>query len=80
VYFKDDVYVRYEGDELPSESEFAERIAVPEDRKVVPRLEATPAELEKFRKKSPVPVPVPVAVPSTPALPTDKSYPPLEAR
>jgi outer membrane protein assembly factor BamE len=76
VYFKDDVYVRYEGDELPSESEFAERIAVPEDRKVVPRLEATSAELEKFRKNSPVPV----AVSPMPALPTDKSYPPLEAR
>lgn len=76
VYFKDDVYVRYEGDNLPSESEFAERIAVPEDRKVLPRLEATPAELEKFRKNSSPSV----AVPPKPSLPADKSYPPLEAR
>ena len=74
VYFKDDLYVRFEGDDLPSESEFAERIAVPEDRKVAPRLEATPAELEKFRKNSPAAVP-PAA---TPPLPADKTYPPLE--
>jgi outer membrane protein assembly factor BamE len=38
IYFKDDLYARFDGDDLPSESEFAERIAVPEDRKVVPRL------------------------------------------
>ena len=76
VYFKDDAYVRYEGDDLPSESEFAERIAVPEDRKVAPRLEATPAELEIFRKSTPSPV-VP---PANPPIPTDKTYPPLEAR
>jgi outer membrane protein assembly factor BamE len=75
VYFKDDVYVRFEGDDLPSESEFAERIAVPEDRKVVPRLEATSKELEKFQKNSPAPVNT-TPKPATP--PADKTYPPLE--
>ena len=75
VYFKDDVYVRFEGDDLPSESEFAERIAVPEDRKVVPRLEATTKELEKFQKNSPAPV---NTTPNPAAPPADKTYPPLE--
>lgn len=75
VYFKDDVYVRFEGDDLPSESEFAERIAVPEDRKVVPRLEATSKELEKFQKNSPAPV---NTTPKPAAPPADKTYPPLE--
>jgi len=75
VYFKDDVYVRFEGDDLPSESEFAERIAVPEDRKVVPRLEATTKELEKFQKNSPAPV---NTTPKPAAPPADKTYPPLE--
>jgi outer membrane protein assembly factor BamE len=75
VYFKDDLYVRFEGDDLPSESEFAERIAVPEDRKVVPRLEATSKEFEKFQKNAPAPV---SATPKPTALPDDKAYPPLE--
>jgi len=75
VYFKDDVYVRFEGDDLPSESEFAERIAVPEDRKVIPRLEATPKELEKFHKTAPAPV-ANSAKPATAVF--DKTYPPLE--
>jgi len=75
VYFKDDLYVRYESDDLPSESEFAERIAVPEDRKVVPRLEATPAELDKFRQNKPAPL---TATPKSAVSAADKSYPPLE--
>jgi len=75
VYFKDDVYVRFEGDDLPSESEFAERIAVPEGRKVVPRLEATSKELEKFQKNSPTLV---NTTPKPAAPPADKTYPPLE--
>jgi len=74
VYFKDDLFVRYEGDDLPSESEFAERIAVPEDHKVAPRLEATSAELEKFRKNMPSPA-TPAAKPTASV---DKTYPPLE--
>ena len=75
VYFKDELYVRFDGDDLPSESEFAERIAVPDDRKVVPRLEATSKELEKFQKNAPAPVTA-TTKPNTP--PADKAYPPLE--
>ena len=75
VYFKDDLYVRFEGDDLPSESEFAERIVVPEDRKVVPRLEATSKELEKFQKNSRAPT---SASPKPNTPPADKTYPPLE--
>lgn len=76
VHFKDDLLDRIEGDDLPSESEFAERIAVPEDRKVVPRLEATSKELEKFQKSAPAPV---NATLKPAAPPPDKIYPPLEA-
>jgi outer membrane protein assembly factor BamE len=75
VYFNDELYVRFDGDDLPSESEFAERIAVPEDRKVVPRLEATSKELEKFQKNAPAPV---SATPKSNTPPADKAYPPLE--
>ena len=75
VYFKDNVYVRFEGDDWPSESEIAERIAVPEDRKVVPRLEATSKELEKFQKNASAPVNTTLK-PAAP--PADKVYPPLE--
>ena len=74
VFFKNDVFERVDAQDLPSEAEFAERIAVPEDRKTVPRLQATPEELEKFRKSEPSikqPEPVPSGEPR-------KSYPPLE--
>jgi outer membrane protein assembly factor BamE len=69
------LYARFDGDDLPSESEFAERIAVPEDRKVVPRLEATSKELEKFQKNTP---PSMSATPKPNAPPAEKAYPPLE--
>ena len=74
VFFKNDVFERVDAQDLPSEAEFAERISVPEDRKTVPRLQATPEELEKFRKSepsSPKAEPVPIVEPR-------KSYPPLE--
>ena len=76
LFFKGDVLQSVEGSDLPSESEFAERIAVPEDRKVVPRLEATSKELEKFQKSAPAPV---NATLKPAAPPPDKIYPPLEA-
>ena len=58
-----------------SEAEFAERISVPEDRKAVPRLQATPEELDKFNKNAPAQA----SAPSAPVKPAPKTYPPLES-
>jgi outer membrane protein assembly factor BamE len=76
VFFKNDAFERVDAQDLPSEAEFAERIAVPEDRKAVPRLQATPEELEKFRKSQPQ---VKKTEPTAPASSEPrKNYPPLE--
>jgi len=76
VFFQNDVFIKVESEDLPSEAEFAERISVPQERQAPPRLQATPQELEKFRQSSP---------PSTPTEPVienntqRKQYPPLES-
>lgn len=75
VFFKNDVFERVEAKDLPSEAEFAARIAGPEERKKAPRLQATPEELEKFNKNASPKVPAEAA--ATPAPP--KAYPPLES-
>jgi outer membrane protein assembly factor BamE len=75
VFFKNDAFERVEAKDLPSEAEFAERISVPEDRKAVPRLQATPQELDKFNKNAPTAAPAETA----PAKAPPKSYPPLES-
>ena len=75
VFFQNDAFYRYEGDDLPSESEFAERLTTPEERKKVPRLEATPQELEKFKaQKSAINAPDTQPDAAAPRKP----YPPLE--
>ena len=74
VFFKNDLFDRVEAQDLPSEAEFAERISVPEDRKAVTRLQATPQELDKFSKNSPATAPAETA----PAKAPPKAYPPLE--
>ncbi len=75
VFFKNDAFERVEAKDLPSEAEFAELISVPEDRKAVPRLQATPQELDKFNKNAPAAAPAETA----PAKAPPKSYPPLES-
>lgn len=72
VFFEGDTLARFEADELPTEAEFAARI---DNRRIdikVPKLEASEAELSKFKPKAPV---APAA--STEA-PVSMSYPPLE--
>ena len=76
VFFQNDAFIKVESQELPSESEFAERISVPEERQTAPRLQATPQELEKFRQSSPPSTPVEPVVDN--AKPR-KQYPPLES-
>ncbi len=77
VYFQGDSLSRFEGDDMPSEAEFVQRIS--RERKVkVPTLQATEDQLAKF--------PVPTAGDAAPAgsAPASSgaqpalSYPPLE--
>jgi len=73
VHFEDDRLARIEGDELPSEAEFAQRLSERASKApVVPRLEATETELRKF----PAPQAPAAAAPAAATLPSQ--YPPLE--
>lgn len=75
VFFQGDALARFEGDTMPSESEFVQRIS--RDRKLkVPVLEATPEQLAKFPSSPGADAPADAA-PPTPSAPGG-SYPPLE--
>jgi len=75
VFFQNDVFYRYEADELPSESEFAGQLTISEERKKVPRLQATPQELSKFKSEA---SDNPAADAASEAAAPRKPYPPLE--
>jgi len=65
---------RVEADDMPSEAEFAAGIDVRKTGPTkVPRLEATPQELQAFKPASQVPEP------ALPAAPASMDYPPLES-
>ena len=71
VYFQGDSFVRSEGDEMPSESEFVATLGARRGLPKVPVLEATEAQLARF--------PARAGPPPEPALPpAPTSYPPLE--
>lgn len=75
VHFSGDALARFEGDDMPSESEFVERIS--RKRKIkVPELEATEAQLERFGTPEGLPPPASQTAQDTP--PPAGSYPPLE--
>ena len=76
VFFQNEAFYRYEADELPSESEFAERLTTPEERKKVPRLQATPQELDKFKAQTSGSNALDTAPEATAPR---KQYPPLES-
>ena len=74
VFFKGDALERFEGDEMPSETEFVQRIS--RERKVkVPRLEATEEQLAKFPAAA---GPAGAASAAPAAAQPAGSYPPLE--
>lgn len=52
LYFQDDLLARFEGDDMPSETEFVQRISRKRNVRV-PTLEATEAQLERFDAASP---------------------------
>ena len=71
VYFKDDVVSSVEGGDLPSESEFVERLVVQRKAASVPNLQASEEDLKKF--------PAPKAADDAPrTAPLAATYPPLE--
>lgn len=71
VFFKDDRLASVEGGDLPSESEFVERLAVQRKAASVPSLQASEEDLKKFPVQK-----VPGDAARTAPLPA--SYPPLE--
>ncbi|MDO5626313.1 MAG: outer membrane protein assembly factor BamE [Pseudomonadota bacterium] len=75
LHFQDDLLARFEGDDMPSETEFVERIS--RERKVrVPVLEATDAQLERFAQQPVADAPDASATEPQPRPPG--TYPPLE--
>lgn len=74
VYFKGDALERYEGDEMPTESEFVASLQSSKSKGKVPVLEASEQQLERF----PVaPADSKDAATGAPVAPA-RSYPPLE--
>jgi outer membrane protein assembly factor BamE len=71
VHFKNDVVSAVESGDLPSESEFVERLVVHRKAATVPNLQASEEDLKKF------PAPKTAAEAPRPA-PLPASYPPLE--
>ena len=73
VFFKDGVFVRSEGDTMPSETEFVKTIDNTRKLGKVPVLSASPEELSKVARPEDASSSAP-----PPALPRNKNYPPLE--
>ena len=80
VFFKDDRLVRFDGDAMPSESEFITKLDNKRKLGSVPQLQATEEQLKAAEKSAPVQTsatPVPAA--PLPAGTAPTSYPPLES-
>jgi len=71
--FQGDQLSSIDGDELPSEAEFAQRLSRPRNAGAVPVLEASNEQLEKFPARQAA-----TTAPSA-ALPLPATYPPLES-
>ncbi len=73
LFFSNDVLARIEGDELPSEAEFAQRLSRPRPVGKIPPLEATEQQLRQFpASRAP-------AAPAVAPSPLPATYPPLES-
>jgi len=80
VFFQGEALVKFEGDAMPSESEFVGQLGEQRQRKPAPSLQATPEQLEAARaaaaravEREPAVAPAPAAAPSTyPALEGDR--------
>ena len=76
VFFKGDALERFEGDEMPSESDFVAALDNKRKDAKVPVLEASEEALQKFSPSAGAAAPAPA---SAGAPPLDANYPPLEA-
>ena len=78
VFFNNDQFDRVDAEDLPSESEFAEKLTSSRvEELTIPNLKASEQDLEKFRKTSAAnPEPEPV----TDNNAKRKTYPPLEPK
>ena len=72
VFFKGDLMDRFEGDAMPSETEFVAKLESSRKLGKIPPMQADPESLKKFAPASP-----PSARPPPPAA-VSESYPPLE--
>lgn len=76
VFFEGERFVRAEGDEMPTETEFVATLGKPAGKIKVPNLQATEEQLAKFPARSNK-----GAAPAMQeAVPTQRSYPPLESQ
>ena len=79
VFFKGDALVRFEGDAMPSESEFLAQLDVKRKLGAVPPLQATPEQLQAAQPAKP-PQPSPATANTVPAVAAPATpYPPLES-
>jgi outer membrane protein assembly factor BamE len=74
LHFKGDALERIEGDELPSEVEFADRLSGPRPNVKVPVLEASEEQLKKYPVNR-----TGQGASTAPQAPLPASYPPLDA-
>jgi outer membrane protein assembly factor BamE len=74
VYFKGDVLDRFEGDTMPSESEFVATLDNKRKGAKVPELEASEDKLRRFAQENKAPAEPPAPQPA----PASMNYPPLE--
>lgn len=80
VYFNDTGLERFEGDEMPSEQEFVASVTTSIKNPKVPRLEATPEELAKYKADQPAPAAsADTSSSDTSTATPPASYPPLES-
>ncbi len=77
VFFKGDGMDRFEGDDMPSESDFVAKLDSRRKFGKVPVLELTPEQLQASEKKKPAASVTPVT--AAPAAAPGASYPPLES-
>lgn len=75
VFFEGERFVRAEGDEMPSESEFVATLGTSNGKHKIPNLEATPAQLAKYPVK-----PKAAEASTEDTAQPQRSYPPLESR
>jgi outer membrane protein assembly factor BamE len=77
VFFKGDTLERFEGDTMPTEAEFVASLDVAsrKGKRVLPPLEATPAQLQRYAVPATSAASAPGAIP----MPPTTAYPPLEA-